>query len=107
MLVAGILGRVGTLKRLHCDRTCQLRRCRSTASQLLVGEPRGMEQLDAEERLIFPSSPEEGVRGASPGCQQSASNRTSRSLASHVLALGASSVYLRRHAVKAGRARVQ
>jgi len=39
----------------------------------------------------------QGVRRASPRCQQSASNRTSRGLASHVLALGASPVYLRRH----------
>jgi hypothetical protein len=42
-----------------------------------------------------------GVRGA-PECQQSASNPASHSLASHVLAIEVSRIYLRRCEVKAG-----
>jgi hypothetical protein len=39
-----------------------------------------------------------------PGCQQSASNPASHSLAPHMLAIEASPVYLRRRDVEAGRA---
>ena len=45
-----------------------------------------------------------GLDYSSRGCQQSASNLASRSLASHVLAIEASAVYLRRCDVKAGHA---
>ena len=67
-------------------------------------EGRSAEQWKPSAEADLSSIPEPAQSEVHPGCQQSASNPASHSLASHLLAIEASPVYLRRCDVKAGHA---